>query len=433
MGASTSKSSMDIVADSITKATVEIVQSSINSNSNEITFTVENVDGDVTISNLDVEQIANISGTHISEQINNQNIAQKINNEIAQQSKSLLSGLNIGQISTSINDLNNYIRNCLIIKNSVISKCINKNIQKLQFKVKNVKGNVLFNNDSIKQNSNNLFYCGMNSSNISSLISENDSKLKQKTESKAEGLDFKLIAIFIVLGMGGFTLGGTMLISSLLGPGLFIAGIASLSYGIFNLNKQYTNKIIYIDENEIVGKVVKKEFFKKDDDVSKYGIADVYQLYKYQLTLFNNVSSFGTETDFSKFVFSLQNRKDLNVFYKTNSKYNTLLTLPSEYDKLIEIYKKEDVKNVKNVIYLDREIFNTTHELILYSFDENNLSVHNLDIIYPHIIYQKTPIKFTNFIQNYFCSIGLSCCVIGLIIILQKSLSNDKKKYKKLE
>ena len=105
MGASVSKNIANVVTRSVAKVSSNIIQNSKLSTDNTQIISVKDVHGDVHISGNRFTQVATINMEQLMDALSTEGAQQSIMQELAQEAKSVTSGLNLGQFSDAQNTL----------------------------------------------------------------------------------------------------------------------------------------------------------------------------------------------------------------------------------------------------------------------------------------------------------------------------------------
>lgn len=434
MGASVSTNSTDIITKALTDVSSEIIQKSITTNNQNIVISVNDVEGDVTISNVDILQKANINAKALFNNLEETENANKINEEIEKITKSAISGLNIGQISTSVSTLSNIIENCIKIKNQSIAECKNTSVQNFNLTVKKVKGNVSIIDLTVKQITENFSECILSNKNTNDLRMETDTKIKQISSSKAEGLDMKWIAISIAIAFSSFAAISSNTITKLIGPIMIGIGSALSWFSYKKNNMKTVNKTVYIKENiNNVPNFENLQIIKKENitnnifDVKSYGEASLYETFNNKIALYNNASIENIEnlkndikiTDLDGRIVS----GVIEIRIKNSAKY--------PFKRLLNYNLENNFKNLKfiqslnlasyddNTVYILTENFEYTHQLKIYLKYSNvqQLTYKNTYYIEPTILSYTTKADKYDLLKNTNIVIGISLIILGVVVM----------------
>ena len=456
MGASVSTNTSSILTTASNKIVYDITQKANKSGTQRFGIKAIDVEGNVIINGLRIDQsnrshfkgaIAALSKTENEE---------KFKEEIAQAAKSLISGLNLANISVSTSSINNVIKNCIEIVNKNAAQCEAIDTQEIGIDTEHVKGDVVITNSTVNQVLDSFVNCLLNSSDVTSLTSAIDYDIKQVTSTKTEGLDVKWIAIAIALGIGGVSFAGAKALSTMLGPGMILAGAGLTYYSINSQNNhdtEYKNDYhyilndvgdYYVDFNKSDTQTIPS--IPKDPTIYKHEgkQADVYEFSEFegnkivvlyngisnaQLKELNNLQSEKIERNDLIFNFTAE-KKDLLLSIKNSKKYARVeilrgLTYPiSKYNVL-----PEKVKNIKQIystgddtIDLDISNFNYTHTINMYKQGIHVAEYH----LVPTLISYKN-VELTEYYKKPMFLIGIGLMGVGLLMTL---MSHSKGKNK---
>nr|UOX61103.1 MAG: lipid membrane protein [Diabrotica toursvirus 3a] len=422
MGAAASQNSSKIITKAISKITEEIIQEDISSQNQSIAIKVEKTKGNVTISNINAVQRYNISMNSIFTSLTSVANDAKINQEIAQLAKSLISGLNLGQVSISSSTISSIIENCIEIKNSSISSCKHNANQSFLIKVIRTKGDVKIRNLDIIQESSAFVSCLQDSSNKNVLRSDTDLKISQVSSATAEGLDIKWIVIGVCVGLGGVTFAGGTVLKSVIGPGLLIVGIVCM-YLVYRTKSKDVihNEYAFITEPELtdinssLSKISKTPLRNQNDDVISYGEADLYEIYSGNVTLYSepnhNIVKFTDNLNFDKLKLTVVN--DFLHVSVPNSRYiKQEIQLPKVNLVIKIVDKNSEVKKNVTDIYVSHENFEFTHKLKLF-YNGDLLSEVFFE---PTIIITKSTPQLMSIVKSPIFIVGIVLSVLGIFI-----------------
>ncbi len=139
MGASISSNVTKLVTDAIVRTSNEVVQTAHATNNQSIVFDVKNTSGDVVISGNTIRQTATINMVGLSQALNNSDNNIKLDQQIAQMAKAVISGLNLAQLADANNTVDSLIKTCIEIKNITTQQCMMNTSQKINVLVKEQK------------------------------------------------------------------------------------------------------------------------------------------------------------------------------------------------------------------------------------------------------------------------------------------------------
>ncbi|QIH04899.1 Lipid membrane protein [Dasineura jujubifolia toursvirus 2a] len=441
MGASVSKNTSDIVLKTVNTVSNEIVQKDITENNQSIAIIVKDTKKDVIIDGVKTKQTATVSVKSLLSALSDSTNQNKINEQVESICKSLISGLNLAQISTSISTLSNVIDNCIKIINTGSFECSHKNLETFLISIDNTQGSVVIRNLDIEQVSNSITNCIMSSSNNSKLVNETDSKIKQITSAESQGLDIKWIAIAAALGVGGLGMTGVIGFSKLFGPILILGGGALAYYGYTNNQDKEINSLAFIKNKLDISKydlsVIKVVELKKSYNARDHGEADVYETFGGNVTLYkknlqdnntttNDYTNIKSDITTNDIIFE-KNDDSIGVSISGSSKYTKkLFDVPIKADE-IEFLQPGQIVFKPKYIYIDTSNFEVSHRIkILYTKDEENPQLFPLDVYYvePTIITTNEKKSNIEIIKTPMVFVGLTMAILGSFVMF--SMSKDK-------
>lgn len=238
MGASVSKNVTKVVVDAITTTTNEVIQNAYVSGNQSIIIKITDTNGNVVIDNNTFTQVLHVDINALMNTLNNTTSSQKIDQQIAQTAKSLISGLNLVQIASTDNVLNSLIKTMIEVKNVTTQQCLSNNTQVINIAISKTQGNVQITNNAFQQLADTIQTCVQQAVNDNKTLQDIENVLNQSTVSDVQGLSVEFIAgIFIALaftGVGGVFVGGKIIF-----PLTLLASVIS-----FILYFQWTTKNI---------------------------------------------------------------------------------------------------------------------------------------------------------------------------------------------
>lgn len=238
MGASVSSNITKIVTTAIVNASTETIQKINVSQDQSILINVEDTQGDVIIKDNVFIQKATLNLNTLSSILTTNAMQNKIDSDIAQMAKSIISGLNLAQLADASNLVNSVISSSINIKNQAIQDCFTSTNQTLEINVQRTQGNVYIEKIVSTQLNDHVNSCVQNAASNNNTISDLESKIKQASTSEAKGLSLEFI-VLIIVAMGGTGLGGVYIGSKIVFPAILIMSILS-----FILYTQWTIKEI---------------------------------------------------------------------------------------------------------------------------------------------------------------------------------------------
>jgi len=231
MGASVSTNVSKVVVRALAKASSEIIQNTaISQNSSQI-ISVRNVEGDVIISGNRLIQRANLNMTALLDALSSEISQQNLATELAQEAKSLTSGLNIGQFSVASNTMDALVEASIDLMSKIGQTCSALSTQSQTIIVESARGSVRIENNVFEQVANIIQSCAENAVSQSQTIQDVSTKLSQSASATSQGLSEWAIAALaaIILGVPivGGVVGGYVLLKYIFPMGI-IAGIVMI-------------------------------------------------------------------------------------------------------------------------------------------------------------------------------------------------------------
>lgn len=238
MGASISTNITKLVTDAVTRTSNEIIQKEEVHNNQSVIIRVSDTGGDVNIIGNVFNQTATVDMKALSDVLNNSDNSIKLDQQIAQMAKAVISGLNLAQLADANNTVDDLVRTCIEVKNITTQQCLAGITQNISIIVERTKGNVNINKIITNQVSNSIQSCVQKAVAQSTSVQNVSAKISQAATSEAKGLSLAMIALIIVAmgltGVGGVYAGGKIIF-----PAVLIASIIS-----FVLYFQWTTKEI---------------------------------------------------------------------------------------------------------------------------------------------------------------------------------------------
>lgn len=419
MGAATSVNSTDIVTKSVNSIIGDIVQEMIINNNQSAIIKVEDTDGDVEISDVNVNQKFNVNMEAIFSSLTETSNNNKINQQIEQIAKSLISGLNVAQVSVSTSTLNSIIDNCINIKNNAIETCRTSSEQVVEISVVRSKKDVKINNINIEQIGTNILRCITNAKNNEKIINDTDVKIKQLSSATAEGLDFKWIIVAVIASVGGLGIAGKSILSTLLGPLIAIFGGGLFYYT--SQKKTTKSSVIYILNNNLP-EIPNDGPLKSDEIIMNFG----GNTKRYSSTNVQTIVNSPNEIKCDSISYDLR-ENELYLRVKNSSIYKVkTFTFPSEI-KTVEIIQdknqekiNEKVKDKKpGDVVMDCSNIEFSHKIVIY-FGTEIMFTHYFEPTAISYVAEPEPISF----KNPVIILSVVLMVFGIIITILNLVKN---------
>lgn len=234
MGASVSKNISSSITKAIAKVSSEIIQSTQLSQNQAQIISVRNVHGDVHISGNKFTQKATINMKSLLDALSKEDSQQRILVELAQQAKSITSGLNLGQYADAQNIMNTLIEATTNLLTTIRQTCSAFSKQYQVINVKRAAGRVYITDNVFDEMYNILQNCSEKAVADSELIQDLTNKLSQSASATSEGLSgwilVALLATVLGLPIAGVIIGGTLFLKYIFPVILFIGVVLLVMY-----------------------------------------------------------------------------------------------------------------------------------------------------------------------------------------------------------
>jgi len=238
MGASVSTNVAKVATDSIVKIASDIVQNTAISSSSSQIISVTHNKGDVVISGNVLRQKATINMNALFTAMSSEDAQQKLAVEIAQQAKSITSGLNLAQFAASTNILGTFISATIDLSSKISQSCSLNSSQNQSIVVEYVEGNTTIVNNVLDQVADILQTCVSNSVNSSKAIQDVTAKLSQTASASAVGISEWALALMGALLLGipvvGVVVGGVYSLKYIF-PVVTICGMGIIAYYVYSV------------------------------------------------------------------------------------------------------------------------------------------------------------------------------------------------------
>ena len=228
MGASLSTNVANIVTSAVATASSQIIQNTKLSQDQSQIISVKDVGGDVNISGNKFSQKAVINLEAVLAALATSEVRQIIVREMAQQTKSLISGLNLAQFANASNTLNTLVDAEVKVLNTIYQTCLTQGRQFQEITVERVAGNVFIQNNVFDQVYNVFQKCVQSTVLNNKTIQDALEKVAQTASSSAYGLSEWAIVAGIAALIGvpvvGAVVGGVVVLKYIF-PLVLIAGL----------------------------------------------------------------------------------------------------------------------------------------------------------------------------------------------------------------
>lgn len=208
MGSSFSQNVIDSVTKAISTLSTTIIQDTRLTEDSTQLISVTDIDGDVYITGNQFKQTATINMQALMSSLQTAEAQQSLIQELTQDAKSIISGLNIGQFADATNTLNTLVDAELSIIVQIGQTCAVGANQYQQITVERVKGNVYIQNNVFDQMSNIVQKCVQNVVANNKSIQDAINKAAQSASSSAKGISEWAAVLIIAIVFGLPVVGG---------------------------------------------------------------------------------------------------------------------------------------------------------------------------------------------------------------------------------
>ena len=247
MGASVSKNISNAVTKAIAKVSSEIIQRTELSQDQAQVISVKNVHGDVHVSGNRFTQKATINMKSLLDALSKEESQQKILMELAQQAKSVTSGLNLGQYADAQNVMNTLIEATVNLLTTMRQTCSAFSKQYQEVDVNRVSGSVYITGNVFNQVYSLLQNCSEKAVADSELIQNLTNKLSQSSSATAEGLSgwvlVALLAAVLGLPIAGILIGGTVFLKFIF-PVILFTGVILITLYYMDVKARDNMKLV---------------------------------------------------------------------------------------------------------------------------------------------------------------------------------------------
>lgn len=232
MGAATSSNIAKITTEAISKVATDIIQKQSLNTSQSQMIKVVGGSGDVVIKNNVMNQKVQIDMTQLLKSLTTQTAQQNLAAQLAQQAKSLISGINLFQYTDSSNETDAFMKASIDISTRVSQECAATASQSQIIEVDARDGKIDIESNHMDQVTNIFSKCVENAVANSQTLQSLQQKLEQSASSETKGISAWALVILAILGLlmmaapfifGASTIFGT--VSKFLFPLVLTAGI----------------------------------------------------------------------------------------------------------------------------------------------------------------------------------------------------------------
>ena len=231
MGAAQSSNVAKVTTKAVSKIASEIIQNQKISTDQNQMINVSGGSGDVVIEGNHFNQKVNVNMKALLKALVQQKAQQDLATELAQSTKSVVSGLNFGQFSDASNNMETFMKASIDISTKVSQTCAANVGQTQSINVDNRDGNITIRDNTFDQLTEVFSKCVTDAVSGNSSIQKLQQKLNQSASAKSEGVSLWPIAAIIIaffLTGGVVASKATKILKLLIPIVLFIIGIVLL-------------------------------------------------------------------------------------------------------------------------------------------------------------------------------------------------------------
>ncbi|AAU11002.1 hypothetical protein LDVICp157 [lymphocystis disease virus-China] len=203
MGASVSKNISDVVTDAYVQVSSEIIKTQVADINNSQIITVSDVDGDVDVSDVYFVQQIDINVKSLMNVLSQQKAQQDLFEAVAQNAKSVTSGLNAAQYAYAVNQISAIATACVQAAVRIDDSCSLVDAMTQEIVLQNVGGSVKIKDLNLSQIQRIFQDCAQDAVSQNETVQRIVEQLSQKASATASGMSF-LIAAAIVIGAVAF-------------------------------------------------------------------------------------------------------------------------------------------------------------------------------------------------------------------------------------
>jgi hypothetical protein len=233
MGQSQSINVSKLVTDVIARVATEVVQNVDLSDINSQILTVSDTAGDVTISGNIFTQTARLNVSNMLNSVTSTDAVTKIQSEMEQLAKSLVSGFNILTFTDAKNTADSLVKSTTEILNTVKQQCAASATNVQNITIQRTKGSVRIENNIFNQVSDIISSCTLNSVSQNKVVQDLQFKIDQSSKSELEGFNLAWLAAAVIaiiaIPVYSATRLGTAVLNNLIPIVCFVAGPALIA------------------------------------------------------------------------------------------------------------------------------------------------------------------------------------------------------------
>lgn len=213
MGAASSTNIAKTVANATSNVLNKVMQNATSNAESSQIISVTDVTGDVDISGNKFTTKITVDMSQLLQSLNDSSVREDLASEVAQAAKSLVKDINLGNISTTTNDIENVINETISITTTLDSTCSSSIGETQSITVDSVNGNVTIKDNTFDNIAKMVGDCMVKTMSQNSAIQTLQTKIDQTASSSTSGFSIWGLAGVIgaiVLGLIVVTVGPTV-------------------------------------------------------------------------------------------------------------------------------------------------------------------------------------------------------------------------------
>ncbi|QHR78455.1 myristylated membrane protein A [Lymphocystis disease virus 4] len=203
MGASISKNISNIVTDAYVQVSSEIIKTQVTDINNSQIVTVSDVDGDVNVSDVYFVQQIDVNVKSLMNVLSQQKAQQELFETIAQNAKSVTSGLNAAQYAYAVNQVSAVTTACVQAAVRIEDSCSLVDAMTQEIVLQNIGGSVKIKDLNLSQIQRVFQDCAQDAVSQNETVQHVTEQINQKASAVSSGMSF-LIAAAVVIGAVAF-------------------------------------------------------------------------------------------------------------------------------------------------------------------------------------------------------------------------------------
>lgn len=203
MGASVSKNISDVVTNAYVQVSSEIIKAQVTDMNDSQIVTVSDVDGDVNVSDVYFVQQIDVNVKSLMNVLSQQKAQQDLFEAVAQNAKSVTSGLNAAQYAYAVNQVSAIATACVQAAVRINDSCSLVDAMTQEIVLQNVGGSVKIKDLNLSQIQRVFQDCAQDAVSQNEAVQHVVEQIDQKASAVSSGLSF-LIAAAVVIGAVAF-------------------------------------------------------------------------------------------------------------------------------------------------------------------------------------------------------------------------------------